>query len=216
MSTSKPVSKKTRQRVLESACVILAEKGFRDTTVVEICDSAGANSASVNYYFGSKQNLYLAVWKHMSNSVHTQYVERVKSIADPAKRLREVIAQRVRHVFDDEQAGHFRKLIHGEMGDPTEVHDKIIKRFMLPLIELFTATIAEILGRPESDPIVRRCAFSLQSQLVSLSRLRMKVDPMPLLRLMGTTTPTPAQVEELTEHLVRFVMAGIRAVGRKG
>lgn len=201
----------TRQRLLSAACEIFAEKGYRAATVCDLCTVAKANVAAVNYYFGSKQNLYLEVWQHLYDTVRQQYFENIHEIADPVQRLREIIAQRVRHTFDDGPAGRLRLVTHHEMNAPTDVHGEIRDRFILPNIDLVTRTVAEILGLPDSDPIARRCAFSVQSQLVVLARLRMKPDPLPIQRIMGCTTPAPEQIQELVDHLVTFVLGGIRA-----
>ena len=48
----------TRLRVLESAFAIFAKKVYRAAIMVEICEHASANLASVNYYFGEKSQLY--------------------------------------------------------------------------------------------------------------------------------------------------------------
>ena len=54
----------TRQRLLAAASELFAEKGFGETTHVEICAKARINTAAVNYHFGSKENLYVEAWKH--------------------------------------------------------------------------------------------------------------------------------------------------------
>ncbi|MGA9754367.1 MAG: TetR family transcriptional regulator, partial [Desulfobaccales bacterium] len=56
-----PASNETRQRLLEAAGEVFAKKGFRNTTIREICRRARANLAAVNYHFGDKERLYLAV-----------------------------------------------------------------------------------------------------------------------------------------------------------
>jgi hypothetical protein len=94
------------------------------------------------------------------------------------------------------------------------MHAEIMDRFLRPLMEVVADTVAEMLGRSVSDTMVRRCAFSLQSQLVSLARLRFKSDSDVIQRLMGSNTPGRRQVNELAEHIVAFVMGGIQAVSR--
>src|SRR5579863_8760694 len=54
-------ARSTRERLLETAGEIFAEKGFDRTTSKEICARAGANIAAVNYYFVSIEELYADV-----------------------------------------------------------------------------------------------------------------------------------------------------------
>ena len=54
----------TRDRLLQAAAEIFAEKGFAATTVREICLRAPANLALINYYFGDKLALYKEVLQH--------------------------------------------------------------------------------------------------------------------------------------------------------
>ena len=53
----------TRSRILNSACELFAEKGYRGARVADICERAGANVAAVNYYFGDKAALYTEAWQ---------------------------------------------------------------------------------------------------------------------------------------------------------
>jgi len=55
--------KETQEQVLEAALEVFARKGYRETTVAEICRAAGANVAAVNYHFGGKEQLYAEVWQ---------------------------------------------------------------------------------------------------------------------------------------------------------
>ncbi|NLJ78654.1 MAG: TetR/AcrR family transcriptional regulator [Tissierellia bacterium] len=54
----------TKERILSATIELYGAKG--DITVREICDKAGVNIASINYYFGSKDNLLKEVEKHYS------------------------------------------------------------------------------------------------------------------------------------------------------
>ena len=51
----------TRNRILEAAGPVFATKGFRGSTVREICDAAKVNVASINYHFGDKSHLYVEI-----------------------------------------------------------------------------------------------------------------------------------------------------------
>jgi len=53
----------THDRLLDAAGAVFAEKGYHHATVAEICERAGANIAAVNYYFRSKDNLYVEAWR---------------------------------------------------------------------------------------------------------------------------------------------------------
>ena len=51
----------TRERLLEAAQRLFAQRGFKRVTVREICRAARANVAAVNYHFGDKLGLYREV-----------------------------------------------------------------------------------------------------------------------------------------------------------
>jgi len=63
MRTRQPTGD-TDARLLQAACNVFAEKGFRQATIAEIRRKARANIAAVNYHFGSKQALYKEAWRH--------------------------------------------------------------------------------------------------------------------------------------------------------
>ena len=65
----RPDGQATRQRLLEVACQMFAERGYADTTSKEICERAGTPLASVNYHFGSRDALYAAVLVEAHNRV---------------------------------------------------------------------------------------------------------------------------------------------------
>lgn len=51
----------TRTRILDAAEHLLAERGYRGTSVRAVTERAGANVAAVGYHFGSKAQLVAAV-----------------------------------------------------------------------------------------------------------------------------------------------------------
>lgn len=53
--------RQTRERLLECAGNLAAQKGFSLVTSKEICQMAGTNLAAINYHFGSRDGLYEAL-----------------------------------------------------------------------------------------------------------------------------------------------------------
>lgn len=52
----------TRDKLLEIAAQIFVEKGYEKATTREICQAADINITSIHYHFGSKSDLYRAIF----------------------------------------------------------------------------------------------------------------------------------------------------------
>jgi AcrR family transcriptional regulator len=61
METGKALE--TSQRILDAAELLFVEHGFAGTSMRQITSAAGVNIAAVNYYFGSKDGLFQAVFE---------------------------------------------------------------------------------------------------------------------------------------------------------
>ena len=51
----------SRERLLDAAAALFAEKGFRQTTFVDVAERSGISRGSIPWHFGSKEGLLLAV-----------------------------------------------------------------------------------------------------------------------------------------------------------
>src|SRR5208337_1928796 len=65
IENNKPLGRK--DRILEAALKIFAEKGVQNTTIVEISKEAGVSEATVYEYFGTKEDLLFAIPEKISN-----------------------------------------------------------------------------------------------------------------------------------------------------
>lgn len=65
----------TKQKILEAARVLFADHGYEGASIREIAKAADVNVASVNYYFNSKENLFLEI-------LRAGYVECAQMIQD--------------------------------------------------------------------------------------------------------------------------------------
>ena len=203
----------TRQRLLEVASEVFAEKGFRDATNREICERAGANVAAVNYYFGSKENLYAEAWRrtfHDSLQKHPPDGG-VSPDAPPVQRLRGRVKALIRQVADGDNPAFL--MVYREMAAPTPLLQEVKQECVAPLAEATTELMRELLGPEVPERYVHYCAVSTVSQCV---------DAVGRVRLAevrgGKQVPEPAgrhvreNIEEYADHVAAFSLAGIRAV----
>ena len=106
----------TRERVLEAAADVFAEKGFRDATVREIVARAEVNLAAVNYHFRDKERLYAEVLEREMRAVHAKHPIDDAG-APPEKRLRAFVAGFLHRVID--RGSRVGRLMAREMIEPT-------------------------------------------------------------------------------------------------
>ncbi|MCI5896535.1 MAG: TetR/AcrR family transcriptional regulator [Candidatus Aphodousia sp.] len=66
---------KTREALIQAAGVLAAERGWSMVTAKDVCDYAGVNGASINYWFGSRDALYEAVLKRIPEVIFSQELE---------------------------------------------------------------------------------------------------------------------------------------------
>ena len=63
------MSEKTKQKLLDGARKSLIKEGHRRSTIKVIADYAGVNHGLVHHYFGSKEELMVALIQHQSQQV---------------------------------------------------------------------------------------------------------------------------------------------------
>ena len=67
MMTEKSRPKTRKDRIMDAALRIFAEKGFQNATITEISKEAGVSEATIYEYFGTKEDLLFAIPEKISN-----------------------------------------------------------------------------------------------------------------------------------------------------
>lgn len=70
----------TKQKIIEVAESLFAEKGFKDTSLRAITSQANVNLASVNYHFGDKKTLIRAVLDRYLEEFMPQFERELESL----------------------------------------------------------------------------------------------------------------------------------------
>ena len=117
----------TRDRLLQAAAEIFAEKGFGGTTVREICLRAPANLALINYYFGDKLELYKEVLQkaiHDEDPSRSAQAIKLKPVENPEEELRVMIGAMLERGLDQSKFSSLRyRLMMREFSHPSRATD---------------------------------------------------------------------------------------------
>lgn len=198
--TPKPDDEATRAKLINAAGPVIAERGFHNATVREICQLAGANVASVNYYFGGKLGLYTEVLRQsMIASTHRLVGEALKQNLPPDELLRQAIHVMLKSMCGgDRPHWHLRLMMH-ELAQPSDALPFILDEVIRPNYDSFRAIVGLILRLPPEDTCTRLCVHSIVGQIVHYSHAR------PVLaHLWPAFKGTPKQLDEVADHIASF------------
>ncbi len=200
---------KTRRKILQAACRVFAEKGYRDATHAEICRRAGVNKAAINYHFRSKENLYAETWhKAFQDSLESQPPHGgVPEDAPPADRLRGRVKALIHRIADESNKAFV--IMHQEMANPTGLLKDVMRQCLRPLRQEMTVLVRELLGPKAQEKHVRFCQASVLSQCLDVMAHRRLRCTRPTGKHLA---PMIGDIDGYAEHVARFSLAGIRAV----
>lgn len=200
--------RETRDRLLKAGAQLFADRGFKKVTVRDICRSARANVASVNYHFGDKTGLYREVLQLAIDTMRaTNDAAREAGRGCPAdERLRRYIMVSMCRAMSSGHAAWISRLIHREMTDPTPTLDVIVEQAFRPRVDDMSVMVAEILGCALDDARVPQCVASIHAQW-------MLFVPNPIAaRFRAKLQLRADDAAKLADHIATFSLAGIHAL----
>ena len=200
--------RETRERLLKAAAQLFADRGFKKVTVRDICRTARANVAAVNYHFGDKGGLYREVLQLAIETMRsTTDAARAAGRGLPAEdRLREYIRVSLCRAANSSGSQWISRLIYREMNDPTPAFDTLVEQGIRPRLDDLSAIVAEMLGCAADHPRVLQCVTSIHAQW-------MLFVPNPIgSRLRPKVLARSDDAVQMAAHIAEFSLAGIRAV----
>jgi TetR/AcrR family transcriptional regulator, regulator of cefoperazone and chloramphenicol sensitivity len=201
-----------RTRILSAAGDVFTEKGFEKATIRDICQRAGTNVASVNYYFQDKAGLVNAVlngwWEASLEKYPPEYPEDAPEVS-PLERLRAYVRAQILRTFhfgdvDTETRIRRGKLILREFakdGPPPEAMHRCIMREVEALIPIIRELI-DIKDCPEHA--LRDCSISVRSQAVHYFLIYLHDRDLSLER--------EEELLRISEHISTFSLGGVAAI----
>jgi TetR/AcrR family transcriptional regulator, regulator of cefoperazone and chloramphenicol sensitivity len=196
----------TREKLLDVAGRIFAERGYRAATIREISLAAGANIAAVNYHFGDKLGLYTEA---IQTSLRAADLEAIRTALDqqspPDLILRTVIRVRLRSICRRDRPDWYFRILSHELADPTPALRHLIDKVGRPIFQRMLQLIGGMIDLPADDEKTRLCAVSVMGQiLVYIFARPMLAGVWPELKM------TPDQIDRIADHVGDFSLAYIQ------
>jgi AcrR family transcriptional regulator len=197
----------TRDRLLDAAGEIFAEKGFEATTVREICGRIGVNIAAVNYHFGDKQGLYWEAVKKANCSGEENPADFAAVLALPAEgKLHEFVRAMLMNLLDPTRPDWHAKLMMREVTSPTKACADLVDAYIRPKAEFLGAILTELLTDRVEEAERILFAFSVVGQC-----LFYRVQRHIAILLIGEEQFNSYSIERLTDHITEVTLAAVRA-----
>lgn len=131
----------TKSAILDSAEVLFAKGGFRGTSIRAITDAANCNTASVNYHFSNKENLYLEVflsrWLPREKAVIQDFEKELQDLAHPTPSaiFRALAKAYIDGPLSNTERQRQRLLVVQEIANQGQAFELIMEQINYPLVE---------------------------------------------------------------------------------
>ena len=196
----------TRNQIMEAAGKLFAANGLEKTSTREITDAAGTNVASVNYHFGSKENLFKEVVRDCARACQKDRMEVLAACRargdDFAQTLRAFVRVHVGMITGTHGSGADVAIFFRELSNPGPGFDIILEEMIKPthkvLTELFMANVPAMTKEKATLSI-----FSLMGQMMHVVRGG-KIIPRLLEKELDEEF-----VDKICDHIVDYSLWGM-------
>ena len=204
----------SKERLLDEAEILFAEKGFEGVSVREITRAAGCNLASVNYYFGNKENLYMEVfryrWMPRAKRIHDNFRQSLKT-QEPLS-LSHIIQSLgmafLRGPLCEEERRCHQQLMARELAQPTAALEMLAQEIMRPFFQELTDMLRPLVPEGLEESELMLGAMGIFAMILYFSFGRVAVT-----RLLGCEYDDALR-NRLSEHIAGFAINGLKGLNK--
>jgi len=199
-------------RLLKVAIICFAEKGFDATSIREIAKKAGANSALVNYYFGSKTGLYKEALRYIfdcgpmkiANTLMSS--DRTHTMAEAHETLIVLIKNMLHSMMTCSNGSILDQssllLVKRELQNPREDVALLILEYMRQFYDNILLCLKVL--RPDLDQLILMdYVHSIIGQITHLHNY------LTLIRMFRNEPDYPSDLAAVAQHITEFSIRGI-------
>ena len=195
-----------KNRLLDAAEKLFCERGFHATSVRELTTEADCNIAAVNYHFGGKENLYREMFRRQFEMMiggHLETIGEVMSQPNPTLEglIGSIIEPAIRRIVENEANSKVLRMLVREVLDkridPEPMCREIKEKFFDRLGQTLKVLEPSLPNDPEKLTLVV-CSFD-----------GVVLHPFLFYEMYSKMVPN-VTVEQLIDHMVRFIASAIR------
>ena len=196
---------KTREALIEAAGELAAERGWANVAARDVCDLAGVNCASVNYWFGGREQLYEAVLSRIPDTIFSQELEiEMVQYETAEEALRYFVTHHLMH-SEDKRSWPMRVWAREVTATPSANLLAMARKIGVVRIKALQQFFADYLGIEDYRDTRVGAAFITTMSAVLIHML---IAP----ELRNIVIPGfEKEPEKMRELIVRQVMAGLAA-----
>nr|WP_321468887.1 TetR family transcriptional regulator [uncultured Desulfobulbus sp.] len=200
----------TREKIIQAAVELFAEKGLDATSMRDITNQAGVNLAAINYHFGSKKGLIAEVFSTNLDPLNTARLARLDQLVHEQNTpsleavLDAFIGPVVQYYLDAPKGNNaFMRLMSRCLNEPSS-HIEHVKHHFDPLMERFEAVFTRALPDHSPTEIFWGLHFTIGTVHHTLAVLSQ-------LQHLPHCPEEPIIGEHVAQYLIAYTAAGMRA-----
>lgn len=218
VTPAQPVADDTRGALLDAAERLFAENGLEGASVREITRTAKANLGAVNYHFGTKDGLILAVFSRRLKPINERRIAMLDAVESKAGAqpppLEEVLDAFLRPMIEQQgsdlqNAQAFSRLMSRVFQEPNaQVKQLVYDQFGTIVKRINAALLKAVPGLPPEESFWR-ISFLFGSANHAID-VWSRFETNPFAHIPGAPVPRTLDREELLQRLIAYAAAGIR------
>ena len=195
-----------RERILAAAEAVIAEQGYGATSLRRIADRAGVPVTLISYHFGSKLELYRAIFRLRVPTIIGQRktgLEIARLEPDLDRRLELVVRALIVQMLGLRKSGHFGTIVAREVVEAGNSERGIFAEMFDPVAEMILKALADCLPdwtRAEIHYAYNTMLGSMMFFMADTGRIRR----------LSEGDADPDRIEEAARHMVEILVAGLR------
>lgn len=153
----------TRQALIDAAGILAARHGWAAVRAKDVCKLAGVSAASVNYWFGGREELYREVVRQIPDGIVDDKLEAVfQSEAEPLEKLKKAL-ESFFMTYRGRGQWHLALWAREVFTGPSEEFIKVVRSRGTRHMMVLRRVVASYLGVPEDGPEIETVVMAIMA-----------------------------------------------------